>query len=149
MDNQSRSTKHVVIVMGLFFVGLAFRLIRLDVLPLTNLEAAHALQALAISNGEQTLFEGVHAYVGLTGLPFYLFSSSNFVARFWAAILGALIVFIPMLSIERAVRPFTRYVPKQATSIIESAQVVVYKYDRGSKFKVCASLECAQLFATS
>lgn len=37
------------------------------------------------------------AYVGLTGLPFYLLFASNFLARFWPAFFGAIIVFIPFL----------------------------------------------------
>jgi len=82
---------------GAFIVALAFRLIRLGVLALGNQEAALALQALAIARGEQTVFGGVHAYVGLTGLPFYLLTTSNFLARFWPAVIGALIVFIPFL----------------------------------------------------
>jgi hypothetical protein len=97
MENKRSSTQHVVIIIGVFIIALAFRLIRLGALSLNDLEAQLALQALAVARGEQTLFAGVHAYVGLTSLPLFLFSASNFMARFWPAVIGAAIVFIPLM----------------------------------------------------
>ncbi len=39
--------------------------------------------------------------MGLTGFDFYLFSSANFLARFWFALAGSLVVFVPWLFRER------------------------------------------------
>ncbi len=93
----NNATKHWVILFGAFALALTFRLIRLGTLALNDLEAQLALQALSIAKGEPTLFGGVHSYVGLTGLPLFLWSKSNFLARFWPAFIGAFIVFIPLL----------------------------------------------------
>jgi len=96
VTNKQR-TIQIVFLLGAFVLGAAFRLIRLGVLPLTNHEASFALQALANARGQQTVFRDHIAYVGLTGINFFLFSTSNFIARFWPAFIGALIVFVPYL----------------------------------------------------
>ena len=96
VTNKQR-TIQIVFLLGAFVLGAAFRLIRLGVLPLTNYEASFALQALANARGQQTVFRDHIAYVGLTGINFFLFSTSNFIARFWPAFIGALIVFVPYL----------------------------------------------------
>jgi hypothetical protein len=83
--------------MGALVIGLAFRLIRLGSLSLNNMEGALALQALTVARGDKALFGGHSAYAGLTGLSFSLFSSSNFLARFWPALVGALLVCLPLL----------------------------------------------------
>lgn len=97
IENQRRESTYTLFILGAFVLALAFRLIQLGAVSLNDSEAQLALRALAVARGEQTLFGGVHAYVGLTGLPLFLFSESNFVARLWPAITGALIVFIPVL----------------------------------------------------
>ena len=94
--NKQRTTQFLFLL-GAFVIGASFRLIRLGVLSLTNLEAGFALQALAVARGEHTLFGDQIAYVGLTGVNFFLFSASNFAARFWPAFSGSLVVFIPYL----------------------------------------------------
>ncbi len=50
---------------------------------------------------ETTVFGSFAAYVGLTGFDFYLFTSGNFLARFWFALAGSLVVFVPWLFRER------------------------------------------------
>jgi hypothetical protein len=95
MENSKSSKLQVVLVLSAFAVGLAFRLIRLGVFTLNNMEADFALQALAVARGTEVLFNGQSAYVGLTGLLFYGFTPVNFLARFWPAFLGGLVVFIP------------------------------------------------------
>ncbi|MFA7406525.1 MAG: hypothetical protein WCY93_01645, partial [Anaerolineaceae bacterium] len=97
IENQRCESTYTLLILGAFVLALAFRLIQLGAVSLNDSEAQLALQALAVARGEQTVFGGLHAYVGLTGLPFFLFSESNFMARFWPAITGALIVFIPVL----------------------------------------------------
>lgn len=97
MDRQHCRTNHVILIMGAFTIGLAFRLIRLGILPLTHLEADYAMQALAVARNGNTIFGDQMAYVGLTAIDFFLLSPSNFIARFWPALTGALIVLIPYL----------------------------------------------------
>jgi len=82
-------------------LALGLRLIRLGGLPLGDREASLALQALAAARGETITFGAFAAYVGLTGFDFYLFSSGNFMARFWFALAGSLVVFVPWLFRER------------------------------------------------
>lgn len=78
-------------------IGLALRMVRLGVLPLNHMEAEIALQALGVARRGEVLFGGHIAYVGLTGIQFFLFSPGNFLARFWPAFSGALVVLIPYL----------------------------------------------------
>ena len=82
-------------------MALALRLIRLGVLPLGDSEAILALQALAVARRGTTSFGAFAAFTGLTGLDFNLFSAGNFMARFWFALTGALVVFVPWLFRER------------------------------------------------
>ena len=97
MKHTKKSSLHFFLLLTAFLVALSFRLIRLGYLPLNNQEAEIALQALAIARGNETSFGSHIAYVGLTGLDFFVFSAGNFMARFWPAFIGALIVFVPQL----------------------------------------------------
>jgi hypothetical protein len=97
MKNQNSQTTHVIILLGAFVIGLALRMVRLGVLPLNHMEAEIALQALGVARREEVLFVGHIAYVGLTGIQFFLFSPGIFLARFWPAFSGALVVLIPYL----------------------------------------------------
>jgi hypothetical protein len=97
MEKRFSPTSQLLILLGAFMIGVAFRLIRLGVLPLNNMEAGIALQALAAAKRGETLFGDHIAYVGWTGITFFLFSTGNFIARFWPAFSGALVVFIPYL----------------------------------------------------
>ncbi len=82
-------------------LALAVRFLNLGAAPLSDAEASWALQALdlarahslvsQISIGPQPL------YIFLTGLTFNLFGSTNFLARFWPALAGALLVGFPWL----------------------------------------------------
>jgi len=80
-----------------FLLALALRLIRLGAFPLTDTEAASALQALQVAQGARPLVGPNSAYVLLTGIFFFLFESSNFLARFVPALAGAFLVFVPLL----------------------------------------------------
>lgn len=97
MKTLKRPALQIWLLLGAFALALALRLIRLGASPLTNLEAETALEALALSRGVRDQFGPHMAYVGLTGLDFLIFNSGNFLARFWPAFMGALIVFVPWL----------------------------------------------------
>ena len=101
MKTSKNTNLSIGILIGAFLLALALRLIRLGELPLGDREASLALQALAVARGESTIFGSFAAYVGLTGFDFYLLSSGNFMARFWFALAGALVVFVPWLFRER------------------------------------------------
>lgn len=94
---EQKTTTPILLLIGAFVLALGFRFIRLGVLPLSNLESEIALQALAVARGERVVFGSYMSLVGLTGLDFFLFSSSNFLARFWGASFGAMIVFVPFI----------------------------------------------------
>ncbi|MBG0788538.1 MAG: hypothetical protein H0S79_25910 [Anaerolineaceae bacterium] len=101
MKTSKNKNLSIWILFAAFAVGLALRLIRLGVLPLGDQEASLAMQALAVASHETTIFSSFAAYVGLTGFDFYLFTSGNFMARFWFALAGSLVVFVPWLFRER------------------------------------------------
>lgn len=101
MESQEKPTLQILLLLGAFIVALALRLIRSGILPLSNMEAEIALQALAVARGSETQFGPHMTYVGLTGFDFYIFASGNFLARFWPGLIGALIVFVPYLFRDR------------------------------------------------
>ncbi len=79
-------------------LALAVRLVNLGVPALTNGEAAWALQALDSVRGRQPLIGSQAGYVQLTTLLFFIFSPTTFLARLWPAILGSLLVLVPILA---------------------------------------------------
>ncbi len=101
MKKEHEQKLHILLLIGAFAIGLAFRLIRLGVPALSDFEAEIALKALGVARGSEIQFGPHVAYVGLTGFSFSVLSSSNFLARFWSALIGALIVFIPFLFREK------------------------------------------------
>jgi len=92
-----RKSFDIILLIGALVLALVFRLIRLGHTPLQDSEAEIALQALAAAEGSDTRFGSHMAVVGLTALDFFVFTSSNFLARFWTAIFGVLIVLVPFL----------------------------------------------------
>lgn len=91
--------QRITIEHGLYFLAfllaLGVRIFQLGVAPLSEFEAEWALQALQVSRGEEIFLVSGPGYVSLTGLSFYLFSSTNFLARFWPALAGSLLVWLP------------------------------------------------------
>lgn len=99
---QNEKTKlHILLLLSAFTLGLGFRLVRLGVPALSDHEAAIALQALGAARHSDVLMGSHVAYVGLTGLSFFIFQASNFLARFWQAFIGALLVFVPFFFREK------------------------------------------------
>ena len=97
VQSDDKSRWQILLLLGAFALALAMRMIHLGAIPLRDMEAQAALQALAIARGEKTLFGPHMAVVGLTSLDFLIFTSSNFIARFWTAFFGSLIVVVPFL----------------------------------------------------
>ena len=82
-------------------LAIGIRFYNLGSAPLSETEAEWALQALNIAKADtprsQLIISHNAGYVILTGVLFALFESTNFLARFWAAIAGSLLVFLPFL----------------------------------------------------
>jgi len=81
------------------FLGVILRFYNLGAAPLSDSEAGWALQALAIANpstaGNVTMGQQP-AYILFTGVLFALFGASNFLARFWPALTGCLLILLPI-----------------------------------------------------
>lgn len=83
-------------------IGTLVRLIGLGALPLSDLEARWALQALDISNGLRPALGSQPAYVVLTSALFYAFGgATNALARLIPALTGSAMILLPMLFKER------------------------------------------------
>ena len=80
-----------------FLIGLLIRFYRLGSLPLGDAEASLALQALSLSNGDLPSLQSLTNYLGSTKLLFGLFEASPFLARFWPALIGSLLILVPSL----------------------------------------------------
>jgi hypothetical protein len=76
-------------------VGVGLRFLHLGALPLSNYEAEWALQALQVSQGLRPAIGPNPAYVHLTATLFYIFSATNFMARFWMALAGTALILSP------------------------------------------------------
>lgn len=84
-----------------FISALAFRFIQLGAMPLTDSEASLALQAFHIAQGKATLLNPQPLYILLTSVFFLVVQSTNFLARFFPALVGSSLVFAPLLFREK------------------------------------------------
>jgi len=94
----------------IFAFAVFLRFLQLGEQPVTEMEAANALQALSLSNGGQVLFRDHAAYVLLTGVLFFLLEANDFLMRFWPALAGSLLVFAPIF--------FRKYLANTAALIL-------------------------------
>ncbi len=89
-----------------FAVALFLRLIRLGALPLGDAEAASALQALALAQGDKPALGAHPLYVLSSAVLFFLYGGgTNFLARLVPALAGSLLVFLPPLFAPRRIKP--------------------------------------------
>ena len=79
-----------------FLLAVGVRLFMLGAAPLTDHEASWALQALSVARGEAISLGSQPLYPLLTGLLFFLFDSTNFLARILPALTGAAMVLLPL-----------------------------------------------------
>jgi hypothetical protein len=86
--------EHAIYALALV-IAAGFRFIRLGVIPLSNFEADLALQALHITQGLRPVVGPNTAYVHLTAILFWVFSSTTFLARFLPALVGTALVLVP------------------------------------------------------
>jgi len=100
MDNMTQSLDRkieVILYFVAFFLALMLRFLLLGALPLGDLEATNALQALKLANGASVSVGGQPGYVALTSVLFFLFGTSGFWARIWPAVFGVGLIFVPLL----------------------------------------------------
>ncbi len=81
-----------------FFIAFGVRIAQLGALPLNDVEAASALQALKISQSENTALNPHPFYILSTAVLFFIYGGgTDFLARFMPALIGSLLVFAPLL----------------------------------------------------
>jgi hypothetical protein len=78
-----------------FGLALFVRFLNLGEAPLSDFEAAHALQSWYAVQGEPLHVDSNPGYFSLTTLLFELLPVSNVSARFWPALVGSLVVLAP------------------------------------------------------
>jgi len=78
-----------------FVLALGVRLLHLGSTPLSDYEAGWGLQAWYVAKGDSIALGPQPGYSLLTGLVFFVFGSSNALARFWPALAGSLLVLVP------------------------------------------------------
>ncbi len=80
-----------------FLLALGFRLVQLGAMPLTDIEASSALQALHIAQGLKTTLNPHPLYILSTSILFFLYGGgTNFLARLVPALAGSALVFAPL-----------------------------------------------------
>jgi hypothetical protein len=97
----SRSKNVTIYYILAFLLALFLRFVQLGALPLGDSEASWALQALGVARGARPLLGPQPAYIVLTGLSFFLFGPTNFLARFLPALAGSLLVLVVYLFRDR------------------------------------------------
>ncbi len=81
-----------------FLLALGLRLTQLGAMPLTDTEAASALQALHISQSLKTALSPHPLYILSTSILFFLYGGgTNFLARLVPALAGSVLVFAPLM----------------------------------------------------
>lgn len=94
----SRLTKYEIYAYLLaLLLGLILRFASLGSLPLSDPEAALALQAQALASGESAVIGPQSGYVLFSSALFFLLGDTNALARFWPALFGSALVLAPLL----------------------------------------------------
>ncbi len=96
MKLKNLTIEHALYILA-FVLALGMRLLNLGATSLSDYEATWALQAWEVSRGGEAVIGAHPAYALLTGLLFFVFSSSDALARFLPALLGSVLVLAPFL----------------------------------------------------
>jgi hypothetical protein len=100
MTNRRLTLEHILYALA-FALALTLRFLHLGALPLSDFEADGAFQALQVARGAHPAIGPNPAYVLLTSILFYIFGASNFLARFWPALVGSILVLTPFFFRDR------------------------------------------------
>ncbi|MFC1995986.1 hypothetical protein ACFLXI_00075 [Chloroflexota bacterium] len=87
-------TEHLLYLLA-FLLALGIRMLNLGDAPLSDYEADWALQSLALARGDDVILGAQPGYIFLTLVLFQLFGATAFLARFWPALAGSLLVMAP------------------------------------------------------
>jgi hypothetical protein len=98
MTNTQRD--HALFIFA-FILALTLRLIKLDSLPLSDLEANWAMQAFHLSQNAQSALGSQSGYVLPTAFLFFVFGATDFMARVVPALAGSLLVLVPYILRDR------------------------------------------------
>jgi len=97
MDKETRITREIIIYCLIFLTALLLRLALLGRSPLIDSEADWAFQAWQVHLGELIPLGSQVGYLSITEMLFTLFGGSDFLARFWSALVGSSIIWVPYL----------------------------------------------------
>ena len=97
----SRTTKETILYVLAVLIAFGLRFVNLGALPLTDFEASWALQSLHVADGLKPAIGANPAFVHLTAVLFFVFGSTNFLARFWSALAGTLLILAPLFFRDR------------------------------------------------
>ncbi|MCB0103423.1 MAG: hypothetical protein KDD74_15365 [Anaerolineales bacterium] len=142
-----------------FAIALAVRFIGLGAMPLTDAEAAPALQALHLSQSANPTLDPHPLYILTTSILFLAFGGgTNFLARFIPALIGSLLVLAPLLFEDRlkprpslilafflALDPGLVAISRQAASPILAITFLVFTVGFFNKAKPSHTAVCAAL----
>lgn len=82
----------------ILFIGIAFRMINFGSLPLSDVESSVSLHALSLISGEKSASISDQTFLSnIQAVLFFLFGNSNFIARFFPALIGVLFILVPFL----------------------------------------------------
>jgi len=99
---QFRSAKHESVPYVIAFIlAAALRFIQLGALPLSDSEAEWALQAFNVAQGMRPILGSQPIYTLPASTLFFLFGTSNFLARFIPALTGSVLILVPYLFRQR------------------------------------------------
>ncbi len=91
----NKPTAEVALYSLAFLLALVMRLYQLGAAALSEVEAGWALQALGLARGGVVTLGPQPLYVLLTSLLFFIIKDTNFLARFFPALVGSLVVWLP------------------------------------------------------
>ena len=95
VEGKRWTVEHTLYALAII-LALGVRLFRLGAVPLSDGEAAWALQALSLARGEPLILGPQPLYVTVTSLLFALLNANNFLARLLPALAGAILVLLPI-----------------------------------------------------
>ncbi|MEW6717080.1 MAG: hypothetical protein AB1345_06230 [Chloroflexota bacterium] len=99
--NKRNFSNELILYLLAFLLAVGVRLINLGLIPLSDVEASWALQALALVRGEEVLLGPQPGYVLPTAFLFFLFGTNAIMARLWPVLAGSALVWVPYLWRDR------------------------------------------------